>query len=479
MSDRFDDLAVPMDPAAFARTRQAALARLEAATAGRAPGTTDPVTVVLFDDRVPARAVRARRWLAVAVAAALLVVGLVIATRSRKGSSPVGPVPTTVVPSTTTTSLPGGAALGPANPATGTPVTVGFVTDGVTAADSGGPEVAAAQAATRYVNDRLGGIAGHPIALSVCNTHNVPADATACAQQLLGQGAVTVLSNRALQATLVEAGVETAKVAFFAYDSAAGEGYGSSLMANGVGTGHVPIKAALDNGIKRVGLINIDINLGGGIRATQEPTYKAAGLVPDFVAIKPDAPDITGVLQPFLLANPDEVVLNVTPELCARVLPVLRALDYRGAVYLNPLCLSAGLNAQVPGGLAGFKIVITQATDPADPELKLYHDVMSAYAAGVDPDGNFTSGGFAVVLGFRRAMSALTGDVTPSAVREALHSMAPQPMPLVSNATFQCSGTLVVGLSGVCSTVALLATLDAQGVAQDAKPVDVSGIANT
>src|SRR5579862_9572225 len=68
--------------------------------------------------------------------------------------------------------------LGQPNKATGTPVKVGLISDGKSATIDDTSEISAAQASASYINDYRGGVAGHPIDLVVCQTHQTPAGGT-------------------------------------------------------------------------------------------------------------------------------------------------------------------------------------------------------------------------------------------------------------------------------------------------------------
>ena len=60
------------------------------------------------------------------------------------------------------------SVLGQKDPATGAAVKIGFLYDGTTEAIDNGPDLVAAQAATSYVNDYLGGLGGRKLELDVC-----------------------------------------------------------------------------------------------------------------------------------------------------------------------------------------------------------------------------------------------------------------------------------------------------------------------
>ena len=74
--------------------------------------------------------------------------------------------------------------LGQKQAATGEPITVGYVYDGVSDNLDASAELKAAQAAVKYVNEYLGGVGGRPLALNVCETKNTPAGAANCVTKM-------------------------------------------------------------------------------------------------------------------------------------------------------------------------------------------------------------------------------------------------------------------------------------------------------
>src|SRR5689334_1139554 len=83
----------------------------------------------------------------------------------------------------------GSQATGPisANPvkATGQPIKIGFVSNGKSAALDMSADHVGATAAKDYANNYLGGIAGRPVDLEICDDNNTPAGATNCANNLI------------------------------------------------------------------------------------------------------------------------------------------------------------------------------------------------------------------------------------------------------------------------------------------------------
>jgi hypothetical protein len=103
---------------------------------------------------------------------------------------------------------------------------------------------------------------------------------------------------------------------------------------------------------------------------------------------------------------------------------------------------------------------------------------MAAYAPGTEPTGTVTSGGYAVVLSFARAMSGVAAgaDITQALVESTIESMSPQTMPLASTLTFQCNGHQISLAPAICSQGFLRSALDAKANITDVKPLDLSAL---
>ena len=97
--------------------------------------------------------------------------------------------------STASAGVPAAASpLGTKKAATGATVTIGLVSDGKSDAIDNTPEIKAAQAAVKYANAYLGGLAGHKIALNVCETHQTPSGATDCGTNMVQANVPVVLT---------------------------------------------------------------------------------------------------------------------------------------------------------------------------------------------------------------------------------------------------------------------------------------------
>ena len=105
-----------------------------------------------------------------------------------------------------------------------------------------------------------------------------------------------------------------------------------------------------------------------------------------------------------------------------------------------------------------------QSPDSNESDVKLYHAVAATYTPSTATEGNTASAGFAIVLGFARAMTKLTSsEATPAGMTAALVAMSPEPMPLLADQTFQCNRKAAPITPGVCSNGGALVTLKSNG----------------
>jgi branched-chain amino acid transport system substrate-binding protein len=410
------------------------------------------------------------RW--ASLVALLAVVGLLGAACGKdKGSDSAGKTTTTAASS----------VLGPKKAATGQALTLGFVTDGKSETVDNTSEVPAAQAAAKYVNEHLGGIAGHPIELKVCDDHQSPAGATQCVNELVAAKVPAVLLNVSGQSATIVKGLDAAKIPTFwwiALDLTVGTTQSASIVTNGLAAAFAgPAKQAAAKGAKKAAEVVIDIpSISGPAKLLAPNLYKKAGIDLDILAVPADAADMTPQIQAALAKAPDTVHITGNDVFCVRALKALKTLGYTKQITMVPQCLTQALVDGVPGGLEGTQVLTVESRDPKDKEYQLYHGVMDTYAKGTDSNGSVTSGGYAAVLGFARATKGLTGEVTGDTLLAAIRAMETATMPLAAAVTFKCDGTAVAIAKPICSTATLVATLDAKGKPVKYETIDANGL---
>jgi branched-chain amino acid transport system substrate-binding protein len=371
------------------------------------------------------------------------------------------------------------ALLGPVKQATGEPLKVGYIYSGQTQAIDTRPELTMAKATVKYVNEHLGGVSGRPLELVACADSLSPAGASDCANEMITKKVPVVLSAQPSQPAAVMKLLEPAKIPFFIWT---GVDQSVFLSPDGVAMGNplillaAPIKLAKEDGDKKVAMVYIDLPAAAALKSIGDPLYKAAGMDLVSTAVPPGTPDMTPQIQAALSNGAQKFLIVGDPAFCISGLKALKTLGFKGDIVINSQCFSDDVAGAVPGGIKGVTVATIDALDAKDREVALYEAVAAKYAPGTPPHASGNSGGFAVVLGFARAMNALSpSNVTPAGITAAFAAMSAQPMPLLDGQTFKCDRTAAPLTPAVCSNGAALLVLDAAGKVKtvtgfDAKP---------
>jgi branched-chain amino acid transport system substrate-binding protein len=370
--------------------------------------------------------------------------------------------------------------LGVSKPATGPPILAGLISDGQSQAIDNSSEIPAAQAAVKYINDHLGGVAGHVLELKTCTDNQTPSGATDCVNQMIAAHVVAVMYGVSGQGDTIFKDLQPAHIPLFVYgalDQSTLLSKTAFVVTNGLGSLAAPPYLLQQSGGKRGAVVVINVPAATGpVQQIAPIFYKNAGATVDTVAVPPGVADMTPQIQAELNKNPDQVAIIGNDTFCISAIKALRTVGYSKPIVVIPTCVSDASRKALGSQLNGIVEITSASTDPAAHEVALYDAVMGAYAPSTAPNGSVTAGGYAVVLSFARAMTGLSGPVTPASVLSTAVAMQPQPLPLADGLTFQCNQKQVSFAVGLCSTGFLQTTLDSAGQPTTYKPLDLSAI---
>ena len=357
--------------------------------------------------------------------------------------------------------------LGPAKVATGTPIKVGFVTDGKTASADLSSTAPAAQAAASYINGHLDGIHGHPIQVVVCDDQQTSTGATNCGNQMVEDNVVAVMQASSLYDNLVYPPVAAANIPYVEDGSSTAPilaGKRSYIITNGLVYALAgPAKLGAEAGVKVAGGFFLAVPSAEGIVTLTPQIYKRAGITLKYVQIPPGTADPTPQVETVLRSNPQQVALIMDPTDCVNTLKAIKSLGYTKPIYIIQQCIGGpSYTADLPGGYAGMKLTTNSDLDPNNPQTKIFNAAMAAYQPSVTIDGD-TYGGWRPMIAFAEAMSGLQGTATKDSVAQAFATMSPQPYPLGDGLTFQCNRKAVPSAPALCSAGALATTVDKNG----------------
>src|SRR5580704_13935214 len=285
-----------------------------------------------------------------------------------------------------------------ADKATGSPVTIGFISDagGSGAIGTGALVEQGAKAATQYWNADLGGLEGHKVNLYICENQSTPAGGQSCANDMVQHHVVAVVEPFTGQGqtevpTIVGAGIpyivvtgaSTAELTSpGAYDLDGG--FASYLGAMAL--------SAKQHGLTKVAFVVENVPAAiQGVQALGAIVYKAAGVGLDVVPVNPGTADISPQLQSAVSSGANAVGVIGDVTLCSSFLKAYNTLGLSLPRYVLSTCQDPSIldSATLDKALAGSYITTTTKSSKSD--TALYGAMMKKFAPKVNPDPNISS----------------------------------------------------------------------------------------
>jgi branched-chain amino acid transport system substrate-binding protein len=348
--------------------------------------------------------------------------------------------------------------------ATGAPVKVGLINDeGGTA--SSWPEIRiGTQAAIEYANQYLGGIAGRPVQLDICESKGTSASSAACANQMIADHVVAVLhgidSDDANTAqTVLNAGIPLIS----ATPASAPEETGQlSFSFTGGATSFIAAMAQYMQQQHYTSSVVFAENAPGGsalYTAVAGFTQKL-GITTKVVLVAPGTADLTPQMDAAAAQRADFYWMIGDAGTCLSFLRAYRAAGSPGHFGVIGQCtVSQVLSAVSIAGAISPGYALPLGTGH---ESQLYRAVMAAYGPGTSLSGTAYVG-YTTGLGFVRALHGLTGPVTPQTIAAQMRKAKDVPLPASPGITFTCNGQQVPPFPAPCSDTVLITQLDARG----------------
>ncbi|MGX9891480.1 ABC transporter substrate-binding protein [Streptomyces sp. NPDC002276] len=316
------------------------------------------------------------------------------------------------------------ASAFPTTKAAGAPVRIGLITN------EGGPTTSqpetreAAEAAVKYANAELGGIAGRPIRLTVCKTKEEPTTARDCANQMVeAKVDAVVLTSSGLGDSMVP--IVTKAGIPWATSIAAGNSEGTTANAfswtGGFPTTMTSMAAyAKEKGYKKVAVFVIDAPAAvSGIEAIGKPVFARAGVGLRIVTTAAGTPDASPQVSAALRDKPVAVVGEST--VCTSVLQAMSTLGAGIARISVQSCVAPEVVQAVGAGMNGLQVFSSFDVASNDIEARLYRQVTKRYSTNTPTQG-YAAIGYQGVLGLARALHGPTGTVSAKEVTGTVSS---------------------------------------------------------
>ncbi|MFE2417024.1 ABC transporter substrate-binding protein [Streptomyces hokutonensis] len=372
------------------------------------------------------------------------------------------------------------ASAFPGHKATGKPVRIGLITNEGGSAISQPETREAAEAATKYANADLGGIAGRPIALTVCKTKEEPATARDCANQMVEQKVdAVVLTSSGLGDSMVpivtKAGIPWATA--IAASNSEGTTANAFSWTGGFPTTMTSMAAyAKEKGYKKVAAFVIDAPAAvSGIEAIGKPVFARAGIGLQVVTVAAGTPDASPQVSAALRNKPDAVAVVADPTVCTSVLQAMGTLGAGVARMTVQSCVSPEVVQAVGAGMDGVQVFSSFDVASNDPEAQLFRQVMKEYSPDTPTQG-YAAIGYQGVLGLVRALHGLTGTVSSKTITAALRTAKDVVLPAGHGITFSCDSKTVPGLPAACSAKEVTGTVSSDGKLGQLRVVDPSAL---
>jgi branched-chain amino acid transport system substrate-binding protein len=259
------------------------------------------------------------------------------------------------------------------------PLTIGWVNQQGGPSDVGPGSTQGAELAVKYLNEKLGGIDGHPVKLATCYISTSEEQGQSCGQKMINNkdvhaiatGAIAV-GDQSLVATVNGQKPMVNSVAIGAADPTNKNGY--ALFGDGIRvSGPFATYAAKVLGAKKVSIVWPEIP---GINESSQAIVDGAkklGLDVKSVAWNPNATDLVGPLTAAGAQTADAIITNTDPKGCVNLYKALQSLKIDTPVVSEPLCI----NEQVSKAMGDFPqwtygIAQSLMSDTTDPTSKAY-----------------------------------------------------------------------------------------------------------
>jgi branched-chain amino acid transport system substrate-binding protein len=322
-----------------------------------------------------------------------------------------------------------GGTAGAADP-TKSPIGIGWVNIEGGSIGSTPEATRAAQAAVSYVNSKLGGIGGHPLALKVCTITSAEEEGQKCGQQLVNDSTVqavafgnvflgdtsfnSVMNGQKPLLVGVADGpsVATAKNAFILFGDlthvfASWGTYSRDVL-------HAKTAAVVYTNAPG------DKAAGAAVRKGLE----AAGIKVTAVGFDPQATDLLGPVTAAGAQTADVVVPIGTGQGCVGIAKALKQLGVSKPIVATPVCLTGDVAQGFGGDLPTWTYGIAQTlpTDTSAADAKAYLAASaSAGLATKDATQVFAALAWSEILTYAKLFTAIGADkVTPQTVTAAL-----------------------------------------------------------
>jgi branched-chain amino acid transport system substrate-binding protein len=354
-----------------------------------------------------------------------------------------------------------------ASAASGSPLDVFFINaQGSSTGSSYPQETQGAKAAVAYINNKLGGVDGHPINLATCFTDDTPASSTNCANKAVTAHPVVISAGTLATDNSVIAVTGKTEIPYVSNSgftaetlTSKGKAFIASNYADAIATA-APILMK-QNGVKKVGIIYVNVPaVSGGLLPLNEAALDKQGIKHDAYPVPYPSPDLSATMTAVQNAGDDAIMLQVDPVTCGAALNALKTFDYHISIYSGSACRTDSNNKLVSTlSQPAYSQLGALPTDSSDPDAAIIRGAFKT--AGIEDKlkDQWAVDGFTDIMNIYGAMkkaSAGGGAVTSASVVAALEAGGIHQFLMGPSAKFTCDGSVMPALPALCSLTALV-----------------------
>jgi branched-chain amino acid transport system substrate-binding protein len=318
----------------------------------------------------------------------------------------------------------------------------------------------AVNAATRWVNEELGGVGGRPIEIVPCITGLAPEVSQACAQEMVtegvvavvggidiaSQGAVPVFEQNSLPviggipAQLPE---QQSSVNYFFSGGTAGAM--AAMLAH-----------ASNNDATTVMIANGDLP---SFNQTSEdfagPVAESLGMTVEYQRFPVLGADMLTVLTAAVEKDVDALIVNAADTACVPIMQLSKQLELRAQVYLVGACAAETILDAAGEDAVGILFTGEGPASLDDVEGNIYTTVVDEYADA--PAGGAGTVGFRGFMNLYSLLVELGPDnISSESITELVSSAVDRPS--FWGHSYTCDGQRIPGLPAICAPESTLFT---------------------
>jgi len=363
----------------------------------------------------------------------------------------------------------GGSSTGSSAAAapTRSPLKLFFINEqGSTTGASYPQETTAAKAAISYINDKLGGVDGHPLKLTTCFTDTAPAVTTTCANKAVTANPIAITAGTLADDGNIIAVTSRTDIPYVSNSgftaqtlTARDKAFIVSNYADAFDTA-APLLMGRHK-VTRVAQIyvNVPAVVNGLIPLTKKALDKQ-GIAYDLYPVPYPSSDLTPTISAVARTKADAVQFNVDPITCAAALNAIRTFQFDKPLYMGSACRTPTTNrivASLPQKVYGQLGALPASSD--DPDAKVLREAFATAGLTSKLDDQWAVDGFTDIMNIYAALkkaSASGGEITSASLIAALKAGGIHQFLMGPSATFTCDGSVLPELPALCSLTALV-----------------------